>query len=110
VSAFELPPRALWRLGAGFGLWSSALATLYALHAVGCAFGWSGPALRAAMAVLLAAHLATLGALLVIAPRPAAARGATAALVARVGLWTLWAALISTFFGFAPALLLTACV
>lgn len=110
MSAREAPPRALWRLCVGFGIWASALTTLYALHSFGCAFGWSGWRLRITLAALLAAHLGLLGALLLTAPRRAPATGATSDLIARVSLWTLWAALVAAFAGLAPALLLTACV
>jgi hypothetical protein len=105
-----LSPATLWRLGAGFALWGSALATLYALHAVGCAFGWSDWALRAGLFALLAAHLAAIAALIIVATRAGKADGATASLVRRVGLWTLWAALVATVLTFAPPVALTACL
>jgi hypothetical protein len=110
VSAPALSPGALWRLGAGFALWGSALATLYALHAVGCAFGWSGSSVRAGLAALLVGHLALIAALIALSLRATRARGTTAALVRRVGLWTLSAALIATAITFAPPIALTACL
>ena len=46
MNAPPLPAQQLWGLAAGFGVWCSALAALYALHGIGCAFAWSGGALR----------------------------------------------------------------
>ena len=55
----ERPAQLLW-LAAGFGLWSSALVAIYTLHALGCAYGWSGASLRIGIALVLLAHVAIL--------------------------------------------------
>ena len=57
MNSTPLAPRRLWWLGAGFALWCSALVVLYALHAIGCRFGWQTGALRLALASLLLAHM-----------------------------------------------------
>ena len=57
MSEHPLPPRRLWWLGAGFALWCSALVMLYALHAIGCTFGWGAAALRVSLAFVFVAHV-----------------------------------------------------
>ena len=61
MSARPVPPRRLWWLVAGFGVWCSALVFLYAVHAIGCTFAWPGGALRLALGLVLLAHLIVLG-------------------------------------------------
>ena len=56
-----LPPRRLWWLAVGFTVWCVALVVLYALHAIGCAFGWSTGPLRVSLAVVLLLHLVVIG-------------------------------------------------
>jgi len=106
--ASTVPPHRLWWLALGFGLWSFAFVALYALHALGCAYGWSDPLLRLGMTGLLAATVAALGFALSQAPRSSPGDGTTA-LIGRAARWTLWAAMIGAIFTFAPALALTAC-
>ena len=52
MSAGPVPPRRLWWLAAGFGVWCSALVFLYALHAFGCVFAWSVGSLRLSLVVV----------------------------------------------------------
>ena len=61
MSARAVPPRLLWWLAAGFGVWCSALVFLYALHAIGCVFAWRAGALRLTLAVVFLAHLIVAG-------------------------------------------------
>ena len=61
MTAPTVPPRRLWWLLAGFGVWCSALVFLYAVHAIGCAFAWPVGALRLALALVLLAHLIVIG-------------------------------------------------
>ncbi|TVQ34356.1 MAG: hypothetical protein EA356_10665 [Geminicoccaceae bacterium] len=97
------PASLLW-LVAGFGLWSTALILVYALHAVGCAFVWPPAAIRLGLALVLLAHVAALLALI------HHQRRRTVNLLLQVALWTLVAALVATAFTYGPLLLLTPCV
>lgn len=112
MSARPAPPRRLWWLVVGFGVWCSALVFLYALHAIGCAFAWPTGIIRLLLAVLLLAHLALIGWLWreISARTPEPAHGETGAFLHVVGLWTLAAAVVATVATFAPPLLLSACV
>ena len=56
-----IAPRRLWWLSAGFGVWCLALVVLYALHAIGCAFGWPAGALRSSLVLVFVAHLVVIG-------------------------------------------------
>lgn len=104
------PPRLLWWLALGFGLWSSAFVLLYGLHAIGCAYGWGGVALRLVMAGVLAAHLLALGVALARARATIWPGGGAGALIGRVTVWTLWAAILAVVVTFTPGLALRACV
>lgn len=106
-----LAPRRLWWLGAGFALWCSALVVLYALHAIGCRFGWQTGALRLALASLLLAHMVAIAWLWWRFSRAMHAPVHTpiATFVQVVIVWTLIAALVSAVVALAPALLLTTC-
>jgi len=107
-----LAPRRLWWLAVGFTIWCVALAVLYALHAIGCAFGWSGGPLRVSLALVLLVHLVAIGWLWRY--RAAAVRDPgperISTFMHTVVVWTLIAALVATLISFAPALLLTTCV
>jgi hypothetical protein len=61
MSAPSFPPQRLRWLAAGFGVWCSAPAALYALHGIGCAFAWSAGPLRIGLAALLLASLTMIG-------------------------------------------------
>lgn len=111
-----LSPRRLWWLAVGFTIWCLALVILYALHAIGCAFGWPGGPLRLSLAIVLALHLIAIGWLW----RYWATAGTRAsrepgperigAFLHTVVVWTLIAALAATVITFGPALLLTTCI
>lgn len=112
MSTRPVPPRRLWLLALGFGIWCSALAVLYALHAIGCAFAWSPGALRLGLALVLLVHLAAIGWLwrdyAKIEPEPAF--GATGSFLHWVVLWTLITAFVATVLTLGPALLLATCL
>ena len=112
MNAPPLPPRRLWWLAVGFTIWCLALAILYALHAIGCAFGWPTGALRLTLAIVLLAHLVAIGWLWRY--RAAARRDPgpeqIGAFLHTVVIWTLIAALAATVITFGPALLLTTCI
>ena len=112
MNAPPFPAPRLWGLAAGFGVWCSALAALYALNGIGCAFAWSGGALRLGLAALLLAHLIVIGWLSrnFAAATPDLGFGQTGTFLHAVIIWTLMAALITTILTLAPPLLLTICV
>lgn len=100
----------LW-LAAGFALWFSALAFLYGVHALGCAFGWSAEAVRVTLIGILLLHLAVIGVLWRVRARQQAIAG-----VGRQGVFVHWlivgtlaAAFVKTVLMFAPVLVLTVC-
>lgn len=107
-----LPPRRLWWLAAGFLLWCSALVMLYALHAIGCTFGWATAALRVILALVFMAHIVVIAWLWrnLATRRPDPAHGRSGAFLHDVATWTLIAALASTVIVFSPLLLLTTCL
>jgi hypothetical protein len=107
-----VPPRRLWWLGAGFVVWCSALVFLYALHAIGCTFGWPSGPLRGTLAVVLLVHLAAIGWMWrgLAGSRPDAAQGDSGDFVHTVVIWTLIAAMAASLITFAPSLLLATCV
>lgn len=107
-----LSPRRLWWLAAGFTIWCVALVILYALHAIGCAFGWPAGPLRLSLAVVLLLHLVAIGWLWRYRAKASRDPGPEriGAFLHTVVLWTLIAALAATVITFGPALLLTACI
>ena len=109
MSANAVPPRRLWWLVAGFGVWCSAIAVVYALHAIGCAFAWTAGPLRLVLALVILAHVIAIGWMwrdLAIASPGA---GETGAFLRTVGIWTLIAALVAIVLTLAPVLLLATC-
>ena len=107
-----LPPRRLWWVAAGFALWCSALVMLYALHAIGCTFGWGGTVLRVVLALVFVAHVVVIAWLWrdFATRKPDPAHGRSGAFLHDVATWTLVAALASTVIAFSPMLLLTTCL
>lgn len=85
---------------------------LYALHALGCTFGWTAAALRLCLAIVLLVHLLVIGWLWrdFATSRPDPAHGRSGAFMHTVVTWTLIAALASTVIAFGPSLLLTTCL
>ena len=98
MSPRPVPPRRLWWLVAGFGVWCSALVVAYALHAVGCAFGWSAGSLRLGLVLVIVAHLAVLG--WMWRDRAGANSepgfGPTGTFLRTLTIWTLIAAVVAT--------------
>lgn len=113
MSSGAVPPRRLWWLLAGFGIWCSALVIIYALHAVGCAFGWSTGPLRLALAIVVFAHVAMISWLWRGLANPGSAAADTSeasAFIRTVSIWSLIAALATVVFTLVPVLLLKVCV
>ena len=112
MSAPSIPPQRLWWLAAGFGVWCSALATLYALQSIGCAFAWSAGPLRLGLAALLVAHLIVIGWLWrdLEAASPDPGFGQIGTFLHAVIIWTLIGAVITAILTLGPPLLLTICV
>jgi hypothetical protein len=111
VSANPVPPRRLWWLAAGFVVWCSALVFVYAIHAIGCAFGWSAGPLRLVLALVILAHLIAICWMWRdLANASATPRvGETGAFLRTVGIWSLIAALAAIVLTLAPVLLLKTC-
>ena len=111
MSTMPVPPRALLWLAAGFAVWFIALVALYALHAIGCAFGWPSGALRLWMVVILVAHVAALFWMwrLLRAPR-SGGDDVTGDFLQIAGVWATAAALVSAILVLGPPLVLSACI
>lgn len=99
-------------LGAGFVVWSIALVTLYALHAIGCAFAWSAPPLRIALAAVILVNLVALALIWhrLAVRRAGVVKDDTLGSLVAISLWATIAATAATVLIFGPALLLTTCV
>jgi hypothetical protein len=112
MSAPPIPPQRLWWLAAGFGVWGSALATLYALQAIGCAFAWSAGPLRLGLAALLVAHLIVIGWLWrdLAAASPDPTFSSTHSFLHWVAASTVIAAFVATASTLGPPLLLSICM
>ncbi|SHF74300.1 hypothetical protein SAMN02745157_2893 [Kaistia soli DSM 19436] len=110
--ARPFPMRDLWWLVPGFALWFTALSTVYALHHIGCTFGWSARTIHLGLAAALAIHLAAIGILCRIELRRGASRdfGHTGRFMHWVILGTLLAALGKVVLTLAPALFLSVCL
>ena len=97
--------RALLLLLSGFTVWSLAFVALYALQALGCAFGWPNHRL-----VLIAAYVASLIPLAWLAiGKPFGAREPTTTL-STAAMWSNRAALGSGILVFAPVTFVSACI
>ena len=112
ANARAVPPRLLWWLAAGFGVWCSALVFLYALHAVGCTFAWPAGTLRMSLVIVLLAHLVVGGWIWrnVAKSVPDAAFGQTGSFLHAAVVWTAIAAFFATVLTFGPPLLLATCI
>jgi len=112
VTTRSVPPRQLWWLAAGFALWCSALAVLYAVHAIGCAFAWSAGPLRLGLALVLLAHLAAIGWMWrsLNEAGPGLELSRTDVFLHTVGVWSVVAAFVTTVLTLGPPLLLTMCM
>ena len=111
MSVRPVPAQRLWLLVLGFGVWCSALVTVYALHSVGCAFAWSAGTIRLGVGLAILAHLVLIGWLWRNYAMPPAdpAFGPTGSFLQWVIAWTLLAALVTIIFTLGPTLLLTSC-
>ena len=101
----------LWLLMLGFGVWCSALVTVYILHSVGCTFAWSADTIRLSLGLTILAHLVLIGWLWRTYAKPAAdpSPGPTGSFLHQVIMWTLLAAVVTIVFTLGPTLLLTTC-
>ena len=105
-------PRKIWWLGAGFIVWCSAIAVLYALHAIGCVFDWPSTLLRWSLVVVFGLHMAATAWLWYrfAKTRPDPRQGPTGRFMHDVMLWSAIAAAAATLVTFAPPLLLSTCL
>ena len=112
TSARAVPPSRLWWMAAGFGVWCSALVIMYALHAIGCTFGWTVGSLRLGLVVVLLAHLIVIGWLWrgLASADAEPAFGEAGTFLHTVATWTLIAAFVTAVFTLGPALTLKTCV
>lgn len=112
AAATTVPPRRAWWLAAAFIVWCIALSALYAIHAIGCAFGWSAASLRWTLVLVFIAHLAVIGWMWLkfarAAPDPGS--GDTASFLHDAIVWTTLAAFASGVLALGPSLLLTSCI
>ncbi len=98
--------RALVLLIAGFTLWSLAFVLLYALQALGCAYGW-GDVHRP---VLIAAYLASLAPLVWLALKRPYETGEPQTSLSVAALWANRAALAAGVLVYLPVTFATACI
>ena len=85
---------------------------MYALHAIGCTFGWTDGSLRLGLVVVLFAHLVVIGWLWrgLASADAEPAFGETGTFLHSVGTWTLIAAFVTVVLTLGPALTLKTCV
>jgi len=111
MSMRAVPPQYLCWLAAGFAVWASALLALYAIHGLGCAFGWPSGPVRVALGLVLIAHLAV--AALMWRHLAGASKSldatATGDFVRTVAVWCVIAAFVTMILTLAPPLVLTGC-
>jgi hypothetical protein len=111
VSSSSARPGQLWWLAAGFAVWCSSLAVLYAMQAIGCAFAWSTLPLRLSLGAVFLLHLAVIA--WMWRSRDADTGfgfDPTEAFLRRAIVWTTAAAFITTIVTLGPPLLLTVCM
>jgi hypothetical protein len=107
-----VPPSRFWLLGLGFGLWCTAIAIIYSLHALGCAFGWRTDLLRWSLGLVLLAHLVAIGWPWYRAVKTPAepALGETGEFLRSAYIWTLGKAFVALLLTLGPILLLATCL
>ena len=112
MNARAVPPRRFWLLGLGLGLWCSAIAIIYALHALGCAFGWRTDVLRWSLGLVLLAHLLAIGWPWYRAVKTPAdpALGETGSFLRGAFIWTLAKAFVAVVLTLGPVLLVSTCL
>lgn len=107
----NVPPAQLLWLVAGFIVWSSAFVALYAVNAIGCAFGWAEWAQRVTLLGLLLLHAAILVWMLVHLRHKLSDVGTgQARLFFQMGLALTLVALVSTIAVFVPSAFATLCI
>lgn len=107
-----IAPAQFWLLGLGFGLWCTAIAIIYALHALGCAFGWRTDLLRWSLGLVLLAHLVAIGwpwYRAVTAPADPTL-GETGRFLRSAYIWTLGKAFVAVALTLGPVLLVSTCL
>jgi hypothetical protein len=111
MSVRPVPAHRLWLLVLGFGVWCSALISVYVLHSVGCTFAGSADTIRLSLGLAILAHLVLIGWLWQNYVKPPAdpALGPTGSFLHWVIMWTLLAAVVTIVFTLGPTLLLTSC-
>lgn len=97
--------RALWLLIGGFTVWSVAFVLLYALQALGCAYGWSQHRL-----ILIAAFVLSLVPLAWLALRTPYEKDEPATTLSVAALWANRAALAAGVLVFLPVTFATTCL
>lgn len=109
-----VPPARILLIVIGFIVWSSGFVALYAVNAIGCAFGWPAPLQRGILLVLFALHAAALAGFCHWSWTRwrRLERGAEkpARTLEYLGLGTGLAALAATLFVLAPALVISMCI
>lgn len=105
------PPSRLLLLVTGFIVWSFAFVALYALNAIGCAFGWDAGFQRAVLVGVFLAHAAFLVWFSMAVMRLLRRAGnEPERMLAYAGLGLTVAALASTAFIAAPAVFVSMCI
>lgn len=112
MSNSSVRPGQLWWLAAGFAVWCTALAVLYAVHDIGCAFAWSVLSLRLSLGAAFLAHLLVIGWMWrsLHGADSAFDFGSSRVFLHTVVVWTTAAAFITTILTLGPPLLLTVCM
>lgn len=93
---------AVWALIAGFTLWAFAFVALYALQALGCAYGW--PQHRPILILAYLVSLVAMGGLVLWTER-----GRKAGTLVQAAIWANRAALASTALIFLPVFFTSPC-
>ena len=107
-----VPPRRLWLLSLGFGVWCLAIVVIYTLHAFGCAFAWSTGTMRLSFGLALLTHLAVIGWAWRAYSRSGADQsfGPTGTFLRWVVVWTLVTAFVAVLMTLGPVLVLNTCI
>lgn len=114
MSRSDVPPLYLLLIPLGFIIWSIAFVTLYAVNAIGCAFGWDIGVQRAVLIALTLGFLAlsTLASFRIWRFWTGRARHqpAPASSLAQIGTYTALSALIASLGTFVPGLAVSLCI
>jgi len=112
MSSRAVAPARFWLLGLGFGLWCTAIVIIYALHALGCAFGWRTDLLRWSLGLVLLAHLLAIAWPWYCAVKTPAdpTLGETGSFLRGAYIWTLGKAFVALVLTLGPVLLVSTCI